>query len=73
MPKLLTREQLAELRSLDSPTVANAVEAFRVRDDCHGFLGMDVPCHTPEFGVMVGYAVTATADSMTPGRARNRA
>jgi regulator of RNase E activity RraA len=33
---------------------------------------MDVPCRTPEFGVMVGYAVTATANSMAPGRARNR-
>jgi hypothetical protein len=52
-----------------SPTVANAIETFKVRDDTQGFLGMDVPCHTPEFGVMVGYAVTATANSMAPGRA----
>ncbi len=72
MPTVLTPDQLAELRSMDSPTVANAIEAFKVRDDTQGFLGMDVPCHTPEFGVMVGYAVTATADSMTPGRARDR-
>lgn len=72
MPTVLTPEQLAELRSVDSPTVANAVEAFKVRDDTQGFVGMDVPCRTPEFGVMAGYAVTATADSMTPGRARDR-
>ena len=72
MPTPLTPEQLAELRSMDSPTVANAIEAFKVRDDTQGFLGMDVPCHTPEFGVMVGYAVTATANSMAPGRARDR-
>jgi regulator of RNase E activity RraA len=72
MPTVLTPDQLAELRSMDSPTVANAVEAFKVRDDTQGFLGMDVPCHTPEFGVMVGYAVTATANSMTPGRSRSR-
>ena len=57
---------------MDSPTVANAIEAFKVRDDTQGFLGMDVVCHTPEFGVMVGYAVTATANSMAPGRARDR-
>lgn len=68
----LTPEQLAELRSMDSPTVANAIETFKVRDDTQGFMGMDVTCHTPEFGVMVGYAVTATANSMAPGRARNR-
>ncbi|MBP1779092.1 MAG: proA 3, partial [candidate division NC10 bacterium] len=72
MPSILTPEQLAELRSMDSPTVANAIETFKVRDDTQGFLGMDVPCHTPEFGVMVGYAVTATANSMAPGRARDR-
>jgi regulator of RNase E activity RraA len=72
MSTVLTPDQLAELRSVDSPTVANAIEAFKVRDDTQGFLGMDIPCHTPEFGVMVGYAVTATANSMTPGRARDR-
>jgi regulator of RNase E activity RraA len=66
MPTTLTPEQLAELRAMDSPTVANAIEAFKVRDDTQGFLGMDVPCHTPEFGVMLGYAVTATANSMAP-------
>jgi 4-hydroxy-4-methyl-2-oxoglutarate aldolase len=72
MPTTLTPEQLAELRAMDSPTVANAIEAFKVRDDTQGFLGMDVPCHTPEFGVMLGYAVTSTANSMAPGRARDR-
>jgi regulator of RNase E activity RraA len=72
MPTLLTPEQFAELRSMDSPTVANAIETFKVRDDTQGFLGMDVACHTPEFGVMVGYAVTATANSMAPGRVRDR-
>ena len=72
MATQLTAEQLEELRSVDSPTVANAIETFKVRDDTEGFLGMDVKCLTPEFGVMVGYAVTVTADSMTPGRARSR-
>lgn len=72
MGMVLSAEQLEELRSVDSPTVANAIEAFKVRDDTQGFMGMGIPCLTPEFGVMVGYAVTATADSMTPGRARDR-
>lgn len=72
MGMVLSAEQLEELRSVDSPTVANAIEAFKVRDDTQGFMGMDVRCLTPEFGVMLGYAVTATADSMTPGRARDR-
>ena len=72
MTTRLSGEQLQELRSMDSPTVANAIEAFKVRDDTQGFLGMDVKCLTPEFGVLVGYAVTAKANSMTPGRPRDR-
>ena len=72
MPPKLTPEQLAELRAMDSPTIANAIEAFKVRDDTQGFLGMDVACQTPDFGVMLGYAVTATANSMTPARPRSR-
>jgi regulator of RNase E activity RraA len=35
-------------------------------------MGMDIPCRTPEFGVMIGYAITATANSMGPGRPRDR-
>lgn len=72
MTARLTAEQLEELRSVDSPTVANAIEVFKVRDDSQGFLGMDIQCLTPEFGVMAGYAVTVTADSTTPGRVRSR-
>ncbi len=72
MASPLTSEQLAELRSVDSPTVCNAIETFKVRDDTQGFMGMDIRCLTPEFGVMVGYAVTATANCMAPGRPRNR-
>src|SRR3990172_5831417 len=72
MSARLSGELLEEVRSVDSPTVANAIEAFKVRDDTQGFLGMDIRCLTPEFGVMAGYAVTATADSMAPGRARAR-
>ena len=72
MPARLSPEQLEELRSFDSPTIANAIEAFKVRDATQGFMGMDIHCLTPEFGVMAGYAVTATANSMTPGRARER-
>lgn len=72
MANRLSLEQLKELRSVDSPTVCNAIEAFKVRDDTQGFMGMDISCLTPEFGVMVGYAVTAAADSMMPGHVRNR-
>lgn len=71
-PPPLTAAQLAELAAVDTPTVCNAIEAFRVRDDTEGFTGASVRCLTPELGVMVGYAVTATCDSMSPGKPRGR-
>ena len=62
----------AELASVDTPTICNAIEAFKQRDDSEGFMGARVRCLTPELGVMAGYAVTATCDSMTPGQPRRR-
>lgn len=72
MTPTLTPGQLAELAAVDTPTVCNAIEAFHVRDDSEGFTGARLRCLTPELGVMVGYAVTATCDSMTPGQPRGR-
>ena len=63
----LTSEQLEALRRIDSATIANAIETFGVRPHTTGFMGMDIKCMMPELGVMVGYAVTATADSQTDG------
>ncbi len=68
MSEPLTPEQLRELTAMDSATVANAVERFKVRGSTEGYMGMDIRCQFPEFGVMAGYAVTATVDSTTPGR-----
>ena len=63
---------LAELASVDTPTICNAIEAFNARDDSEGFMVARVRCLTPELGVMAGYAVTATCDSMTPAQPRRR-
>ena len=59
------------LRSVDSPTIANAIEPFRLRDRCEGFLGGSIRCMFPDLGVMVGYALTVTMTSEVgppPGR-----
>jgi regulator of RNase E activity RraA len=72
MPTELTPEQLRELASFDSPTLANAIEAFKVRDPTEGYVGKDVHCLTPELGLMCGYAVTCTVDTTTPGRTGDR-
>ena len=59
---------LDKLRRFDSPTVANTVEHFAVRDPVTGFAGMELKCQFSDQAPMVGYAVTCTADTTTPGR-----
>ncbi|CAN0464265.1 unnamed protein product, partial [Phaeothamnion confervicola] len=51
---------LAFLRGVDSPTVANAIEPFAVRDRCDGFIGGQIQCQFPDLGPMVGRALTVT-------------
>jgi regulator of RNase E activity RraA len=55
------------LRGADTPTVSNAIEAFNVRDRTEGYSSMELRCQFPDLGPMVGYAVTCTQDSTTPG------
>lgn len=66
---VLTPAQLAALAAIDSPTVANAIERFGVRRRVDGYADRDLRCAFPQYGSMVGYAVTCTADSTTEGRA----
>ena len=62
----LSSDQLTALRALDTPTVCNAIEKFKVRGRVEGFCGMEVRCLSPQLGVMLGYAVTLKVDSTTP-------
>jgi 4-hydroxy-4-methyl-2-oxoglutarate aldolase len=48
---------LAGLRSLSTPTVANAVELFNVIPRNQGFMSPEMRCLFPDLGVMVGHAV----------------
>lgn len=73
MPALLTEQQLAELRAIDSPTIANAIETFNIRPRVAGYVGYDVRCLIPGLGTMLGYAVTCKGDSTTEGRQVERA
>jgi 4-hydroxy-4-methyl-2-oxoglutarate aldolase len=68
----LSPEQLAGLQKIDSPTVSNAIERFRVRPRLEGFASWELRCAFPELGAMVGYAVTCTADTTTESRADER-
>jgi len=69
----LSQEQLEALKAIDTPTICNAVEKFRVRSEVEGYMGMDIRCLTPEFGTMLGYAITVTVDSTTPGVPKSNA
>ena len=43
----LTPQQLAALRAIDSPTIANAIEEFDVRDPSRRVHGWIRPLHLP--------------------------
>jgi 4-hydroxy-4-methyl-2-oxoglutarate aldolase len=58
--KLITPEQIEYLKTVDSPTIANALETFNVRDRTEGYIGGAVRSLFPDLGVMVGYALTVT-------------
>lgn len=70
MTNLLPPAVLDALIQIDGPTLANAIEAFNVRDRTEGFASLDVRCQLPELKPMVGYAVTCTSDSTTPAASR---
>ena len=50
--RLITPEQMKWLQTIDSPTLANAIEPFEVRDRCDGFLGGEIRCQFPDLGSM---------------------
>ena len=55
----LTTREVDALKKITSPSVANAIETFKVRPREQGNLSSDIRALFPEMGPMVGYAVTA--------------
>lgn len=53
------------LKTVDTPTLSNAIEVLDVRPRAQGFAPLQVRCLFPEFGRMVGYAVTAQVETVT--------
>jgi len=58
---------LAFLRDVDSPTIANAIELLGLRDRTEGFVGGRVRALYPDLPPTVGYAVTLVAKN-APGQ-----
>lgn len=67
---MLTPEQLAELRRIPSPTIANAIETFEVRPRLEGYTSSKVMCLFPDLGPMVAYAHTLTVMTNQPAPAK---
>jgi regulator of RNase E activity RraA len=68
----LPPDKLEALRRIPSPTIANAVETFGVRPRGEGVSDTRIQCQFPEFGVLLGYACTATIVSGKPALKKRR-
>jgi 4-hydroxy-4-methyl-2-oxoglutarate aldolase len=53
------------LRTVDSPTLSNAIERLKMRPRSAGFTPLALRCLFPEMGRMCGYAVTAQVETVT--------
>jgi 4-hydroxy-4-methyl-2-oxoglutarate aldolase len=58
------------LKTIDTPTISNAIEQLHLRPRSEGFTPLQVRCLYPDFGPMCGYAVTAQVETMTQGNPR---
>lgn len=53
------------LKTVDTPTLSNAIELLKLRPHSAGFTPLQMRCLFPEFGRMCGYAVTAQVETAT--------
>ncbi len=53
------------LKTVDSPTLCNAIELLKVRPQQEGYTPLQVRCLFPELGRMCGYAVTAQVETVS--------
>ena len=66
----LTPELIAELESLDTPTVCNALEVVAPKRRGYGYTTRPLVCIRPELGSTVGVARTATIRAAHPSDLR---
>lgn len=53
------------LKTIDTPTVCNAIELLDVRPGSENFTSNKIKCLFPELGPMAGYAVTVQIETVT--------
>lgn len=54
----LSEELLAQLRKIDTPTIANALELMDIMPRTEGFMRPEIKSQSPVTETYVGYAVT---------------
>jgi regulator of RNase E activity RraA len=59
------------LKTIDTPTLSNAIELLKARPNREGFTPLQVRALFPEFGRMCGYAVTAQVETITESDGRD--
>lgn len=67
----LSSDQATAFQGVDSPTIANAIETFNLRDRTAGFIGGSIQCQFPDLPPLVGRALTVTMSSL-PGDVASR-
>lgn len=72
MSEPLTTDELDALRRITTPTIANAIETFKLRSRNEGFMDASIRCCFPELGAVAGYAVTAKIAARQPSDAALR-
>src|SRR3972149_9248809 len=54
----LSKEELEALRGIPSPSVANAIESFKIRPPSAGYTGPSIHQIAPDLPPCIGYAIT---------------
>lgn len=67
----MTDSMIEYLKTVDTPTLCNAIELLGLRPHEEGFTPLQLRCLFPEFGRMCGYAVTAYVETVTSTEARD--
>lgn len=62
---VLEKNFIEQLKTVDSPTLSNAIELLKIRPCREGFAPVEIRALFPEFGRMTGYAVTAQVETLT--------
>ncbi|MFQ5934678.1 MAG: RraA family protein, partial [Dehalococcoidia bacterium] len=55
----LTAGELEALKTINAPTISNAIEVFNIKARNQGFMGPEIKCIYRDMEPMVGYACTA--------------